>query len=166
MKQSLDNAMIVLSPYCHYMYPHNLNYDLATLMHWITISRAANLRLSRFSQITRFMGPTWGPPGSCRPQMGPCWSHEPCYQGFLLQLNALITHRVHSQYLSVIFLQITCDRNIITRVLGKIWGVFMSSKFGQSFNFVVVVLCATTTNSTTIYCESMIPWYCIEHCGD
>ena len=22
-------------------------------------------------QITRFMGPTWGPPGSCRPQMGP-----------------------------------------------------------------------------------------------
>ena len=21
--------------------------------------------------ITRFMGPTWGPPGSCRPQMGP-----------------------------------------------------------------------------------------------
>ena len=23
------------------------------------------------SQIARFMGPTWGPPGSCRPQMGP-----------------------------------------------------------------------------------------------
>ena len=23
------------------------------------------------SQITRFMGSTWGPPGSCRPQMGP-----------------------------------------------------------------------------------------------
>ena len=22
-------------------------------------------------QITRFVGPTWGPPGSCRPQMGP-----------------------------------------------------------------------------------------------
>ena len=22
------------------------------------------------SQITRFMGPTWGPPGSCRPQVG------------------------------------------------------------------------------------------------
>ena len=32
-------------------------------------------------QITKFMGPTWGPPGSCRPQMGPCWPHEPCYQG-------------------------------------------------------------------------------------
>ena len=23
------------------------------------------------TQISRFMGPTWGPPGSCRPQMGP-----------------------------------------------------------------------------------------------
>ena len=23
------------------------------------------------SQIVKFMGPTWGPPGSCRPQMGP-----------------------------------------------------------------------------------------------
>ena len=32
-------------------------------------------------QIARFMGPTWGPPGSCRPQMGPCLPHEPCYQG-------------------------------------------------------------------------------------
>ena len=23
------------------------------------------------SQVARFMGPTWGPPGSCRPQVGP-----------------------------------------------------------------------------------------------
>ena len=28
------------------------------------------------------MEPTWGPPGSCRPQVGPCWPHEPCYQGY------------------------------------------------------------------------------------
>ena len=34
-------------------------------------------------QIARFMGPTWGPPGSCRPRMGPCWPHEPCYQGIV-----------------------------------------------------------------------------------
>ena len=26
------------------------------------------------------MGPTWGPPGSCRPQVGPCWPIKPCYQ--------------------------------------------------------------------------------------
>ena len=37
------------------------------------------------TQIAKFMGRTWGPPGSCRSQMGPCWPHEPCYQGGLLQ---------------------------------------------------------------------------------
>ena len=26
---------------------------------------------SRITQIAKFTGPTWGPPGSCRPQMGP-----------------------------------------------------------------------------------------------
>ena len=34
------------------------------------------------SLIATFMGPTWGPPGSCRPQMGPILPHEPCYQGY------------------------------------------------------------------------------------
>ena len=43
------------------------------------------------SQITKFMGPTWGPPGSCRPQMGPMylvirdhimheWTHHGCHR--------------------------------------------------------------------------------------
>ena len=26
---------------------------------------------NKATQIAKFMGPTWGPPGSCRPQMGP-----------------------------------------------------------------------------------------------
>ena len=30
-----------------------------------------NQYLDRTAQIARFMGPTWGPSGSCRPQMGP-----------------------------------------------------------------------------------------------
>ena len=34
-----------------------------------------------YAQKTKFMGPTWGPPGSCRPQMAPYWPHESCYQG-------------------------------------------------------------------------------------
>ena len=32
-------------------------------------------------QIAKFLGPTRGPPGSCRPQIGPCCPHEPCDQG-------------------------------------------------------------------------------------
>ena len=31
------------------------------------------------SQIAKFMGPTWDPPGSYRPRWAPCWPHEPCY---------------------------------------------------------------------------------------
>ena len=32
-----------------------------------------------YTQIARFMGPTWGSPGSCRSQVGPML--VPCYQG-------------------------------------------------------------------------------------
>ena len=32
-------------------------------------TRVISVRLN--TQIAKFMGPTWGPPGSCRPQMGP-----------------------------------------------------------------------------------------------
>ena len=37
---------------------------------------------TNWSQIAKFMGPTWVRPGSCRSQWAPCWSHEPCYQGY------------------------------------------------------------------------------------
>ena len=44
---------------------------------------------SKCTQIAKFMGPTWGPPGPCRSKMGPRWSHEPCYQGVrLLSVDA------------------------------------------------------------------------------
>ena len=34
------------------------------------------------SQIAKFMGPTWGPPGSCRPQMGPMLAPRIVQSGF------------------------------------------------------------------------------------
>ena len=40
------------------------------------------VRSAIISQLAKVMGPTWGPRESCRPQMAPCWSHEPCYQGW------------------------------------------------------------------------------------
>ena len=42
------------------------------------------------SQIAKFMGPTWGPSGCCRPLVGPKSAHEPCYQGYLSQPTALL----------------------------------------------------------------------------
>ena len=31
--------------------------------------------------IAKFMGPTWGPSGADRTQVGPCWPNESCYLG-------------------------------------------------------------------------------------
>ena len=36
------------------------------------------------SQIAKFMGPTWGPPGTCRPQMGPMWAPWTLLSGMIL----------------------------------------------------------------------------------
>ena len=41
----------------------------------------ATKKTSKQPQIAKFVGPTWGPPGSCRPRWAPCWPHKPCYQG-------------------------------------------------------------------------------------
>ena len=42
---------------------------------------------------------SWGPPGTCRPQMGPMLAHEPCYQGsrqialyFLFGVSTVVTY--------------------------------------------------------------------------
>ena len=32
---------------------------------------SADTVMNKTAQIARFMGPTWDPPGSCRPQEGP-----------------------------------------------------------------------------------------------
>ena len=44
------------------------------------------------TQIAKFMAPTWGPPETCRPQMGPMLSHEPCYQGIFAVLLYLASY--------------------------------------------------------------------------
>ena len=45
---------------------------------------------SRTSQIAKFMGPTWGPPGSCRPQMGPMLAPRTLLSGMHQSLNSQI----------------------------------------------------------------------------
>ena len=55
----VDLQNVILPSRSHaWSYRHNTKY---CYLHWGSIH----------SQITKFMGPTWGPPGSCQPQMGP-----------------------------------------------------------------------------------------------
>ena len=39
--------------------------------HFITPTGQCGILLYKSNQIAKFVGPTWGPSGSCRPQMGP-----------------------------------------------------------------------------------------------
>ena len=48
------------------------------------------------SQIARFMWPTWGPPGSCRPQVGPMLAPWALLSGMVL--SAVITQRRYCGY--------------------------------------------------------------------
>ena len=92
------------------------------------------------TQIARFMGPTWGPPGSCRSQMGPMWApwtllsgkYNVLYSPLLTPLNGkqwyghISPHRtnispvyvcitVRSRYIMVSFVQITHTHSLPTR---------------------------------------------------
>ena len=82
-------------------------------MNWLAKSSAgfarnfivAILPSNIHTQVTRFMGPTWGPPGSCRPQMGPMlapWTLLSGYKisfaffGFVIQI--LVWHTKTQQF--------------------------------------------------------------------
>ena len=53
---------------------HCWNYCPDTLSSWSSHFKSFEDRVivnEIYTQIAKFMGPTWDPPGSCRPQMGP-----------------------------------------------------------------------------------------------
>ena len=60
---------------------------LTGLPRWATVQKACRLatNVGALTLIARFMGPTWGPPGADRTQVGPrwapCWPHGPCSLG-------------------------------------------------------------------------------------
>ena len=55
------------------------NFNVFSIKTIPTISKLSETVMRKYlhkrpeltTQIAKFMGPTWGPPGSCRPQMGP-----------------------------------------------------------------------------------------------
>ena len=48
-------------------------------------------------QIARFMWPTWGPPGSCRPQMGPMLAPWTLLPGLLWRCHYLLLEQTASR---------------------------------------------------------------------
>ena len=54
-------------------------HDFVWLAHFCCAGECG-LHIISVPQIARFMGPTWGPPESCRPQVGPMLVPWTCYQ--------------------------------------------------------------------------------------
>ena len=67
LKQSLSSLTWHISITVHVYY---LTWKVS-LSVWFMLWYAGSCWWHVFTQIARFMGPTWGPPGSCRPQLGP-----------------------------------------------------------------------------------------------
>ena len=71
-------------------------------------------------QIARFMGPTWGPPGSCRPQMGPMLATWTLLSGCKLIYHHILRWSfdlVHHRY----FWYKSCNANINIHYSEVIW---------------------------------------------
>ena len=98
------------------------------------------------SQIAKFMEPTWGPPGSCRPQMGPMLAP------WTLQSGVLYIHKrftfssvqdiVHFRYLTVIFSKELRQDAPQLACKDGVWALFCEFTI-QSFNFCPFVFCST-----------------------
>ena len=59
--------------------------------------------------ILRFMDPTWGPTGSCRPQVGPMLAHELCYLGMLRRHMLYAGCVIHSIFVVIFHMSTFCD---------------------------------------------------------
>ena len=96
---------------CHWYDYHSISgyrMDIDKLYRYKTTTKHSSARatctlyyMPRFitlnikSQIAKFMGPTWGPPGSCRPQAGPMLAHKPCYQGYIIERVPVVDSNYH-----------------------------------------------------------------------
>ena len=78
---------------------------------WIMIVRKAP------SQITKFMGPTWGRPGSCRPQTGPIMAPWTLLSGYVPYCDRCLSWQRHN---SLIIFSRLCYIAILKHVLPSV----------------------------------------------
>ena len=63
----------------------------------VSIIKKSDKTKMKQSQIPRFTGPTWGPPGSCRPQMGPMLAPWTLLSGIVWRFwNSVQTSMMHN----------------------------------------------------------------------
>ena len=88
-EQGLGNALRLFFASCPYL--SRLHYVMAPLPNGGCLSRIAYT-----TQRAKFMGSTWGPPGSCRPQIGPMSASWTLLSGNAYMLSPLFTVGPHA----------------------------------------------------------------------
>ena len=61
----------------------NIPRIMYMVLMWFCMKQFLTTSFRVTSQTVRFMGPTWGPPGSCRPQVGPMLAPWSLLSGFI-----------------------------------------------------------------------------------
>ena len=111
------------------------------------------------AQIAKFMGPTWGPPGSCRPQMDPMLAPSTLLSGGIW---AMVVYYDWGTWLEGSVYQFNA-------VLPIFWtNIYWKPKNGYDFNFVITILpcniwhlgaiCLIFTVSCRIQSGAIIMW--------
>ena len=73
-----------------------------TLQHPSLQSWHRHLHWSIHTQIAKFMGPTWGPPGSCRPQMGPMLAPWTLLSGYSQSWHCHLHWGIHTHRVDIV----------------------------------------------------------------
>ena len=100
------------------------------------------------------MGPTWGPPGSYRPQMGPMLAHEPCYQGKALDEEAYNTSEIKSYTYILLEMNHAADEKVIRYKWDWIIYIIIILTVGHAWLFRLI--CDFFCNEC--YTPSILPW--------
>ena len=96
-------------------------------------------------QIAKFMGPTWGPPGSCRPQMGPMLVPWTLLSGLLAPVELFTGCWRHCSMYSIGTLCYCCS-SVMSFILSHLVHDFQSFRICGKIVFRTLVLGAIPTN--------------------
>ena len=75
----------------------------------------------RYPQIARLMGPTWGPPGSCRPQMGPMFALWTLLSGSISQRLSSVAHCPDSVCCIVLTVHASTIKLLMLNIIQLLW---------------------------------------------
>ena len=110
------------------------------------------LTTSILPQIAKFMGPTWGPPGSCRPQIGPMLTPWTLLSGTAWlaatteqHCKEMLTHWGRVTHICVVKLTIIASDNGLSpeRRQAIIWtnaGILLIGPLGTNFSEILIVI--------------------------